>query len=125
MKRYATSLILASTLIIGEIHTFWERSSPVLHNWILARFVPMTIQWNTKLALEQLNFILYFVAFYLYGFTPNKINRTTVKAFIWFCVIDTAAYFYNWKTFSYYYVYLFLVIIWLTMYFWNTNKRKR
>lgn len=124
MKKYLTSMLLWLTIPIGEIHTFWERSKADYQNWIVFRYVPMTLQQNFKFVFEELNFVLYFVAFFLYGKTPNKINKTTVKTFIWFCVIDMGMYFANWKTWGYGYVYVILPFIWVVMYYWNYLWRK-
>lgn len=119
MRKYAAALILASTIIIGEIHTFWEHSSTSPVNWILFRQVPMSLQQNLQLALSELNFILYFVAWKLY--LPNRVNRNAVTTFLCFCILDAGAYFINYKTYGYWVVYLILIIIWALLQF----KKKR
>lgn len=121
--RYATTWILLLTIALGEVHTFWERRDPVYENWILFRYVPMTVQWNVKIAIDQLNYILYFIAAFYYGRYPNRINKITIKTFIWFMVIDMGMHFYNYKTFDYGYVYFLLALIWLTLYKWETVRR--
>lgn len=121
--RYLTTWILFLTIVLGEVHTFWERQEPEVENWIIARYVPMIIQLNVKIAIDQVNFILYFIAAYFYGRYPNRINTITIKTFIWFMVIDMGMHFYNYKTYNYGYVYFLLALIWLTLYKWETVKR--
>lgn len=123
--KYLTTYLLAATILIGELHTFWERSSLQVSNWIIFRYVPMSLQWNIKFAADELNPILYFIAFLLYGKYPNRVNKTTVKTFIWFCTIDAGLYFLNWKTFSYGYMYVALIIIWFVTYHWKYKKKRQ
>lgn len=114
MRRYLTTLIFGATLIIGELHTFWEHSSVKPVNWIIARSVPMTLQQNIQIALSELNFILY--GFAMLYYVPNRVNKSTVITFICFCTLDTLAHFYNYKTYDYWIVYLMLIIIWPLVY---------
>jgi|GEM_PF-3033726 len=116
MRKYLTTILLASTFLIAEIHTFWERSSIAPVNWIYAREVPMSVQWNIKLAGLQLIYIIYGLALLCY--VPNRVNRTTAITFTIFCVVDTALYFYNYKTFNYGYVYFFVALFWLVLFYW-------
>lgn len=116
-SRYLFSYILGFTLIIGEVHTFWERGKQELSNWIIDRYVPMTTQWNVKCVTDQLWYILVFTAIYFYR--ANRVNKTTVKAFICFAIIDTLFYFWNWKTYGYGYTYLWVAALWLIIYNWN------
>lgn len=115
MRKYISSILLSLTLFIGEIHTFWEKSFPKEQNWIIAKYVPMTVQWNIKYASMQLVVILYFLAFVLY--VKNKVNRTTVLAFLILSILDTALYFYNFKTQSFGSVYLWFAFFWIWMYY--------
>lgn len=121
--RYATTWALMITIILGEVHTFWERSKLVYENWVLFNYVPMSVQWNIKTAVDQLNFILYFVATFYYGRYPNRVNMTTVRTFICFMIIDTGMYFYNYKTVNYGYVYFLLALIWAAMYYWPIVRK--
>lgn len=119
LRMYATTYVLLLTIYLGEVHTFWEKQNPpVIQNWIWRKPTPMSIQWNVKQAVDQLNYILVFVAALLYR--KNKVNRTTLKAFIFYCSVDTLMYFYNYKTFDYGYVYLGVGTIWILMYFWKS-----
>lgn len=115
MKKYATTLILASTLAIGEIHTFWEKAPERLENWIITRYEPMTIQWNVKMALDELNVILYFIAAWLFGKFPNNVNRVTIIIFIALAIVDAGLYFWNFKTINYHYVYFCMAAVWILM----------
>jgi hypothetical protein len=119
MKKYATTLILALTIFIGELHTFWERSSYEAVNWIWKRSTPMALQWNIKFVALQVNYVLWFIAAYYYGKYPNRGNKTTVITFIWLAVLDMGMYFYNYKTQYFGSVYLWLVVIWLLTYYWK------
>lgn len=116
MKKYLTTILLAFTLPLGEIHTFWERNTTV-QNWIIARNVPMLIHWNVKLFTDQLLFIIIFVAAYFYD--RNRINKATIQTFICFSILDSILYFYNYKTYGYGYVYILLPFIWITFYKWE------
>jgi hypothetical protein len=122
-----TTWILMLTIVIGEVHTFWEKRPEIIENWFIARWMPLPVQQNVWLSAQQLNFILYFLAFYFYGKNCNRVNTSTVVTFIWFCVIDSAALFYNYKTFNYYIVYFLLALIWgvyYKYYFWKRFKTK-
>lgn len=116
MRKYATSMILAATLPLGELHTFWERDTRV-QNWILDRTVPMTIQWNVKYLTDQVWWILVFIAMLLY--VENRINKATALSFLVFSVLDLFMYIYNFKTYDYGYVYFIIAIIWIIFYKWK------
>lgn len=87
----------------------------------------MTVQWNIKCAADQLNYILYFVAFLLYGKYHNNVNKSTAVTFICFMVLDAAMHFLNYKTFYYWVVYFLLAPIWSIVYYklLNIDKQKR
>lgn len=116
MKRYATSIILALTLFIGEIHTFWEKAPPRKENWILDSYQPMTIQWNVKMVAEEIIVVLYFIAMWLFWMYPNRVNKTSVKTFIVLALADLGLYFWNFKTINFHYVYFGLVAVWIILY---------
>lgn len=135
--KYAVTYLLWSTILIGELHTFFDKNvvsvlkdgkrvlvekqpdgsykEPKRYNWIIARPYPLTLSKNIKDAAGQLIFIIYFVAFYLYGKTPNPVNKATVLSFIAFVTIDGLAYFYNHKTFNYHIVYFAVIVIWIIL----------
>ena len=123
MRKYLTTMILGLTLLIGEIHVFWERASTRPVNWIWNNPVPMSLQWNIKYVCLQLNYTLYFLSMLTYCGYDNRINRTTVVAFVLFSLVDTLMYFYNYKTFGYSITYLTLLIIWILVYLWQTPKK--
>jgi hypothetical protein len=120
MRKYATTFLIAATLLIGELHTFWERSPYMSENWIYAVERPMPLQWNVKLASDQLNFILFAFALFLY--VPNRANRSTAITLVCYAFLDTIAYFYNYKTFGYGLIYLILAGIWNLSFFWHKNS---
>ncbi len=119
MKPYLTTLILAATLLIGEIHTFWERGIQVKQNWIITRYEPMTIQWNVKFVGEELNWLLFTIAMLFYGRYPNRVNRITVGIFIATATLDIVLYFWNFKTVNYHYVYFGMAAAWAILYWWT------
>lgn len=82
----------------------------------------MSVQQNVKDACDQLNFILYFVAFLCSFGHANKVNKTTVKTFVIFMVCDAALYFWNYKTYDYYIVYFWLIGIWALIYLIKWKK---
>jgi hypothetical protein len=113
-KKYITSILLYLSLLIGEVHTLFENTGNSLINWIWFRSVPMTLQYNVKYATNQLWYIFVFVAMLYY--TPNRINKTTVRAFVFYSVIDTLFYFINYKTFEYSIVYFLVLWYWIIDY---------
>lgn len=114
--RYATTYILVCTLVLGEVHTFWEtnQSGREIQNWILNNYKPMSVQWNVKYLTDQILPILYFIAMLKYR--RNRINEATVKTWIYFSILDMIMYFYNYKTYQYGGVYLWVVLIWVLTY---------
>lgn len=112
MKKYLTTILLASTFFISEIHTYWEKKPVVVENWIYKANKPMTVQWNVKYASMQVIYIIWFLAWIWY--VPNKVNKAMVSTvFIW-TILDTFMYFYNFKNYQYGPVYLWVGIIFLT-----------
>lgn len=122
MRKYATTFILALSILIGEVHTFWEGRSQEPIDLIWVRDVYMPIQWYIKLIGLQVNYTLYFLALYLYG--ENRINRASAVAFILFSLVDTLMFFYNYKTYGYGSAYFILLILWISAYLWQTPRRK-
>lgn len=117
MRKYATTLLMAATMPIGEIHTFWEKSASQPVNWIISKYVPMPVQWNIKFVSDQLNMMLIMLAFFLYKGYSNKVNDTTVLTFLIFSVVDTLMYFYNYKTYGYGITYFGIASLWFLVYF--------
>lgn len=117
MSKYLFTYLLVFTLILGEVHTYWEKKPIRNENWIINNSVPMSIQWNVKLATDQAWYIIVFTSMLFYK--PNRVNKATVPAFICFAVIDTLFYFWNYKTYGYGYTYLFVAGIWLILYNWH------
>lgn len=118
MKKYAVTILLWISLLYSEIHTLFEGEPVKYENWIIAEYVPMPLQQNVKIATDEGWFIFIFAIMYvaLVGGQNNRINRTTVKAFIWFCVMDAILYFYNYKGEFYGFNYTFLMIVWILIY---------
>lgn len=123
--------------MIGEIHTLWEKPTQYIlidnkwvlsqyskgkweecpqENWIIRRSVPMTIQDNVKKATDELNWMLYMAAFWFFGKFPNRINRVTTLTFLCFVIADAGLYFWNYKTYDYFYIYSLMPIVWIYLY---------
>lgn len=115
VKKYLTTLLLATTLFIGEIHTYWEKAPERYENWIIGRYEPMTIQWNVKFVCEEAIGIIYFIAMWFFAKYPNKVNRVTVILFICLAIVDAALYFWNFKTVNFHYVYFCMVAGWIVL----------
>lgn len=115
MKRYATTIILIISIVIAEAHSFVpDEYATKKQNWIYSIDRTMEIQWNVKFLGDQINLILYSLALFFYN--RNKVNRTTVVAFICFSVIELGMYFHNYKTLNYGSVYVWTLVIWLLVY---------
>jgi hypothetical protein len=123
MIKYSTTFILMLTVLVGELHTFWENGSTEVVNWIWSENVPMTVQWNIKYLTNQVNMTLYFVALFLFAYYPNRVNFATVSAFILFSLVDTLMYLYNFKRYEYGLSYFILLILWILAYLWKTPKK--
>lgn len=125
MRKVATTLILALTLTVGELHTYWQGGT-TKQNWIISEYRPMLIEWNVKFAAGQLQFIMYFLAWVLYR--PNRLNKTTVWAFFWLAIFDTIMYFYNYKLHDFGKIYYWFAAFWALSYYgkkinnWLWNK---
>jgi len=120
MKKYATTLLIWASLIIGELHTLFEKVEGK-YNWIVADYKPMKLSWNFKYAADQIWFIL--IGFAVLFYTPNRINKTTVQAYIAFCFVDICMYFYNYKQQGYEAIYTLLMIFWIIIFNKNGSSR--
>jgi hypothetical protein len=120
--RYATTLLIWASLIVNEVHTFFENINKEA-SWILTKDVPMLIQWNVKFIGDEVSGLLIALALLLYK--KNRINETTVKVFVAYWVIDLVLYFYDYKQpDSYKWVYLVILILWILIYN-HATKRSR
>lgn len=118
MKRYATTILLWLSVIVSEVHTLFEKSSGV-YNWIVAKYVPMQIQWNVKYAMMELWNVLIFGAIVFWK--DNRTNKASAKAMLVVAFLDAALYFYNFKTKYYGWVYLALILSFI--YFYRNGNR--
>lgn len=122
MRRNLTTWILCLTLAIGELHTlpFFSDDPNKQENWALKAYKPMTQKWNMYYLEMQLIVPLLFLAFFFWK--PTKVNRTTIRAFLYAGVIDTIMYFYDFKDPMYFgSFYVWLAGIWFLVYFWNSK----
>lgn len=136
---------MASTLLIGEVHTFWEKpeeyreinGQKVLftyvdgrwvqakkENWIVTKYEPMTVQWNIKMLGDEVIPVLYFIAAWFFWMYPNATNKTTVSIFIYAQFVDIYFYFWNFKTYDYHILYTFMIVGWYILYKKSIKKNK-
>ena len=107
------SLFIWGSMIIGELHTLAEKST-WFGNWIINDNKPMSLQWNIKYAGEEIQGLFIAMAFFFY--TDNKFNRTTAKSVVFYYIIDTLFYFYNYKLDGYGWTYTLTLIAWILIY---------
>ncbi len=119
MRKYTTTIIIWASLLIGELHTLWEKCT-INQNWIISRKVMMPVQWNIKYATDELWFVLMGLAILWYQ--DNRINKTTVLAYIAFCIVDFLMYFWNYKQTGYGAIYTFLLIAWILIYNYGSKR---
>lgn len=120
MRRYTSTILIVTSLFIGEVHTFWERRPVEVQNWIYAKPTPMSVQWNVKFAASELSYLLLALALLLY--TPNRVNKSTATALVCFAAFNILAYFYNYKTFDYGLLYIVFIIAWIISFFRHKNS---
>lgn len=123
-KSYLPTLLLSLMYVVGELATLvnWPNR---IENWILTVHVPMRVDWNVKYASGQIQWIIAAVMFLYYVKTPNKVNRTSMTVFLLWTIFDTFCYFYNYKTFGYVAMYLWLPLTWVIFYFWSSKHTER
>lgn len=133
-------LLLLSTVLIGELHTFWERSPIVYHGVLCYKFDwPCSIQWYIKDNGEMLNWVI--VSWVVVRFAKKlrqvviDLNRADLKVsskiflhvskiYLAWRLFDIIMYWYNYKTYGYGFVYLAAVIVGVITYHIKW-KRKR
>ncbi len=118
INRYWSSIILAITLPVGELHTYG--SDTKVSNWILTQYRPMPESWNLKFAMDEIVIILYFLAWMLWK--SNVVNRTTVVAFFVLAIMDTLLYFYNYKLYAFGNVYCWFIVLWGMIFYLKKMK---
>lgn len=122
LRPYITTMLIWLSLIIGEVHTLVEDVNST-SNWIISKYIPMTLQWNFKMMGDEIVGVLLALAMLFYE--KNRINRTTVKVFFVFYVLDFAMYFYNYKQKPEYgWVYLIILIAWILIYNHGSSRTK-
>jgi len=107
-------------LPLGELHSYWAKDTRV-QNWIISVRRPMLISWNIKFVEMEVVVIMYFLAWTFY--IKNRINKTTVEAFLILSIVDILFYFYNYKLGGFGSVYLWFALIWLVIYYKYSIKR--
>lgn len=102
--KYLTGILLIALLPVGEIHSWFDRYDVPNVNWIYAKEVPMWLTWAIKYAEGQLQWLM--VAAAMLSYRRNRFNRSAIVLFATYCVLDTIAYFYNYRGHGYESVYV-------------------
>lgn len=104
-------------MAVGETHSWFDRYDVPDINWIIDRPTPMWLSWNIKYAEGQLQWILVALAGVLNK--RSTFNTSAWWMFLFYCVLDTLFYFYNFRTHGYAVVYPLCAVALLTAYFLN------
>lgn len=118
MRRYATSLILWASLLVNEAHSLFTNAGAVVFHG-----QQMSAQWFVWLVGNSLWGVLMAGAILLYR--ENRVNRTTVRAYLLFCLADTAFLFINYKQSGYEAIYTFLLIGWILIYNYGARIKRQ
>jgi len=118
MRKYLTTLIIWASLMVNELHSLWETSSKT----IVAGGVSMPVQWYVWFLCNSAWGIMMAAAMYFYA--QNRINRTTILAYLLFCCADIVMFLYNYKQEGYESVYTILLISWILIYNHGDNNRQ-
>lgn len=126
MRRYATSLILWASLLVNEAHSLFSTTGLLkmyADKQIIVTGGSVTVQWYVWLIGNSLWGIMIAAAILFYR--ENKINRTSIKAYLLFCLIDFAMLFINFKQHDYEAIYTFLMIGWVLIYNHGTRTNRQ
>jgi len=117
------TLIIGATVLIGELHTFFEKSK-VAGKWIYNYPLeyPIRLQNYVYDNGVMINLVLYFVFAYKLGKRPTMWTMFLVKMFLLWQIVDIPLYWYNYRTFGYGWVYFGLIVIGFIS--WNWQKIK-
>lgn len=115
LREYATSLLIWASLLIGEVHTFWEGTTKQV-SFTISKYTPMNTQWAVKYITDEVWFLIIGVAILMYR--NNRINRTSALAYLAFCGFDVVLFFYDFKQNGelYQWNYLVLLVSWILIY---------
>lgn len=130
MRKYLSTWLLGLIYIVSVVPC-WFKHDLRVQNWIIDRPTPMAVAWNIKYACDELNWVLAGLMAILYVKTPNRVNITSMRVFLLWCILDCFSYFYNYKTTGYFAMYFSLPAAWLVIYYrkgdrpkeWNTLKK--
>lgn len=144
MRNYLTSLLLAITLPLGELHTYFSKYEKTVYvdgqyltlkmedgkwveekkqNWILTEYRPFVFSWNVKYSVDELIVILYFLAWIFYK--ENRWNRSVIISFLALSIMDGLLYFYNYKLYGFGSVYFWFIGFLLISFFFILKIKKK
>jgi len=119
VKKWLSGILLCLTLPLAELHCLF--SDTIIENWILAVDRPMTRAWNVKYLMTDVNYLVTMIAFMVWY--PSKFNRVVRQAFLFLAIFSLIMYIYNFRTFDYYWIYLWALLFGLLAYFWQSNTK--
>lgn len=104
-------------VILGEVHTFWEKSS-IAGKWIYIYpwRDPMRLQNYIYDNAVMINWLLISLYTYRIGKRPTAFSFWLLNLFIIWKFINIPLYWYNYRTFGYGWVYFGLVVVGLITY---------
>lgn len=114
------------TVPIGELHTFWERSTKAYNGVLFKTFdYPLPIQWYVKDNCEMLNWIIIsLIGFRFAKKYGNKLLIFVALLYMVWRIADVPLYWINYKTSGYGYVYIALALIGIVRLFIYLKWRK-
>lgn len=78
----------------------------------------MTLNWNVWFVGVNTQILVLMLAIRFWK--RNKHNIITLRVFTYFGIIDYFLYFYNWKTYDYGEIYLWMIAAYFLMFYWKS-----
>lgn len=118
MRQYLTAILIYWSFIVAELHKLFKGNFAMV-KVSLFKSEPMPLQWAVKYTCDQLVWIMIAVA--MYYVNTLSVNRNAIKVMLYWTILDTFTYFYNYKTVGYGQMYFVLgiLIVWF-----NVDKNK-
>lgn len=119
------AVIVAVIVALGELHTFWERST-ISGKWIYK------YPWNEPIRLQNyiydnsvmVSLVLYLLFAYRLGRNPTRFSFWLLELIILWKIVNIPFYWYNYRTFGYGWVYFGLVVIGSFTYWWKFKRKQ-
>lgn len=106
------AVIMACIVVLGEVHTFWEKSD-IAGKWIYDYpwEFPIRLQNYVSDNAGMINWILLSVFAYRLGKRPTNFSFWLLSLFIIWKAVNIPFYWYNYRTFGYGWVYVGLILV--------------